>query len=285
MPGACHWTLAFVQLGNLLEAEGTILPPPRTATVLAGAFQAGGTFGERDFISSWVLVESRAWSQVLEDFAVLLPLSWRRFGARRAAAGLTAPGALPVDPKAALPGCIAKGNRCREPAGEKLGVPASAVVPGSSVTHGRCCWRSCGAPGCWPTGAGGVGLVARVVWDRGGCRAWLVGTSAWLWPSSSGMEWYPELGEGWIWYNSCSPGRYWNPRWVLKWTLITAVCRLLCGGDIPLLTCVILDGGKIASEFCHSCSEGSGSSSAPQSCGVALLRAGQHQAASASPSP
>lgn len=59
----------------------------------------------------------------------------------------------------------------------------------------------------------------------------------------------------------------------MKWTLITAVCRLLCGEDIPLLTCVILDGGKIASEFCHSCSEGSGNSSAPQFCGATLPRA------------
>lgn len=181
MPGACHWTLGFAQLGNLLEAEGTILPPLRTASVLAGAFQAGGTFGECDFISTWVLVESRAWSQVLEDFAVLLPLSQRHFCARRAVAWRLHHGLSQRDPKAALTltGCIAKGNRCREPAREKLCPPASVVVPGSSLTHRRCCWRSCGAPGCWPTGAGGAGLVVRVVWDRGGCRAWLVGYISW----------------------------------------------------------------------------------------------------------
>lgn len=39
----------------------------------------------------------------------------------------------------------------------------------------------------------------------------------------------------------------------MGWRLITAICRLLCRGDTPLLTRVILDGGKIASEFCHSC--------------------------------
>lgn len=41
------------------------------------------------------------------------------------------------------------------------------------------------------------------------------------------------------------------PEWVMGWSLITPVCRLLCGGDTPLLTRVILDGGEIASEFCH----------------------------------
>lgn len=157
------------------------------------------------------------------------------------------------DPKAVLTGCIAKGNRCREASREKLHPPASVAVPGSSLTHGRCCWQSCGAPGCWPTEAGGAGLVARVVWERGGCHARLVGTSARPWPSSGGMQWYPELGECWMCCGSCRPGRYQHPRWVMGWTLITTACRLLCGGDIPLLTCVILDGGKIASEFCHSC--------------------------------
>lgn len=187
------------------------------------------------------------------------------------------------DPKAALTGCIAKGNRCREASREKLRPPASVAVPGSSLTHGRCCWRSRGAPGRWPTGAGGAGLVARVVWERGGCRAWLVGTSARPWPSSGGMERCPEPGEGWMWRGSCGPGRYRHPMWVVGWTLISAVCRLLCGGDIPLLTRVILDGGEIASEFCHSHSGGSESSSAPQPCGAALPRARQLQAASASP--
>lgn len=86
--------LGFVQLGNLLEAERTILPPRQTASAFAGALQAGGTF-----ISSWVLVESGAWSQVLEDFAVLLPLSQRRFRARRAVAGPSAPRALPAGSK------------------------------------------------------------------------------------------------------------------------------------------------------------------------------------------
>lgn len=143
------------------------------------------------------------------------------------------------DPKAALIGCIAKGNRCTETSREKLYPPASMAVPGCSLTHGICCWWSCRAPGCCPTGAGGAGLVARVVWERGGRRAWLMGTSARPWPSSGGMEQYPEPGEGWKWCGSCSPGRYWHPRWVVGWTLITAVCRLLCGGDIPLLTCYL----------------------------------------------
>lgn len=60
----------------------------------------------------------------------------------------------------------------------------------------------------------------------------------------------------------------------MGWTLITAVCRLLCGEDIPLLTRVILDGGEVASEFSHSCtaqllspvvhpSQGQGSSRQP----------------------
>lgn len=89
----------FVQLGNLLEAEGTILSPPWTASVFAGVFQAGGPFGECDFISTLVLVEGRVWSQVLEDFAVLLPLSWRRFCARQAVAWLSAPWALPQGSK------------------------------------------------------------------------------------------------------------------------------------------------------------------------------------------
>lgn len=92
--GSLSLDLGFVQLGNLLEAEGTILPPPRTASVFAGAFQAGGIFGKRDFISTWVLVESRAWSQVLEDFAVLLPLSQRCFSARRAVCTVGSPSGI-----------------------------------------------------------------------------------------------------------------------------------------------------------------------------------------------
>lgn len=134
--GSLSLDLGFVQLGNLLEAEGSILPPPRTASVLAGALQAGGTFGEHDFISTWVSVESTARSQVLEDFAMLLPLSRRHFRARQAVAWPSAPRAVPAGSKGRADGCIAKGNRCREASREKLRPPASAAVPGSCLTHG-----------------------------------------------------------------------------------------------------------------------------------------------------
>lgn len=183
----------FVQLGNLLEAEGTILPPPRTAGVLAGVFQAGGSFEERDFISTWVLVESRAWSQVLEDFAVLLPLSRRRFRARRAVAWPTVPWALPAGSKGRADGLhcereSVQGADSRETLSARERGRARLLSDSREMLLAEL-WG-------WPTGGGGAGLVVRVVWDRGGCRAWLVGTSARPWPSSSGMEWFPELGEG-----------------------------------------------------------------------------------------
>lgn len=100
---------------------------------------------------------------------MLLPLFRRHFRARQAVAWLSAPWVVPAGSKGRADGCIAKGNRCREASREKLRPPASVAVPGSCLTHGRWCWRSSGAPGCWPAGAGGAGLVARVVWERGGC--------------------------------------------------------------------------------------------------------------------
>lgn len=48
---------------------------------------------------AWVLVESRVWSQVLEDFAASLPLSQRRYRARWATAWLSAPRALSAGSK------------------------------------------------------------------------------------------------------------------------------------------------------------------------------------------
>lgn len=223
--------LGFVQLGNLLEAERTILPPPRCVC--------------RCFPGWWHL-----WKTCL--YLHLVGCWWKaEHGGLWCPGGVSVPGGL--WPGLCAVGCPKAGLHCeREPCAGKVSGETSSV-PGSSLTHGRCCWQSCGVPGCWPTGAGGAGLVARVVWECGGRRAQLVGTSAR--PGTALGGWSGVLScerAGCGALCSCSPGRYRHPRRVMGWTLITAVCRLLCGGDTPLLARVILDGGKITSEFCLS---------------------------------
>ncbi|KAM6297505.1 MYCBP-associated protein [Aegotheles albertisi] len=188
------------------------------------------------------LVESGVRSRVLEDFAASLPLSRRRFRARRAAAGPSAPGALPVGSTGRAHGCIAKGNRYREASGEKLRPPASVAVPGSSLTHGDVAGGAVGHPAA---GAGGAGPVARVVRERGGRRAWLLGTSARPWPGSGGRERCPEPGEGWTRRSGCGSGGIGTEVGGGTDTGNHCPQALLCGADTPLPARVISDGERI----------------------------------------
>lgn len=86
--------------------------------------------------SCWVAVESRARSQVPEDFAAPLPSSRRRFRASSVAAAQSQ--ALLVGSKGR-----AEQRRCERKSiqgsvgGETLGPPASVAVPGCSDSRGR----------------------------------------------------------------------------------------------------------------------------------------------------
>lgn len=215
--------LGFVQLGNLLEVERTILP---LLDVFAGAFQAGGTFGKRAFISTLLGVGGK---QSVEDFGV--PEVFRCQAGRGLA--LCAVGC----PKAAL----RKGTVCRE--GLRRNFSSARLLSDSREMLLAELWGAWllahRSRRCWTGRTGCVG----VWWAP--CTA--CGHISTAWHSSGGMSW---AGCGAL--CSCSPGRYRHPRRVMGWTLITAVCRLLCGGDTPLLARVILDGGKITSEFCLS---------------------------------
>ena len=208
--------------------------------VFAGVCWAGGAFGKRGFISRLGVGGKQSTEPSPGGLCCITcpcPEGVSALGGQRR--GCLHRGLSWRDPKATPTGCIAKGNRYREASQEKLWPPMSVAVPGSSLTHGGRCWQSRGAPGRWPAGAGGAGLVARVVRERGRRRAWLVGTSARPRPSSSGREQCPKPGEGWTWRGGCGPGRYWHPRWV-----VIAVRRHCCMGEILLCLQTLSRTGK-----------------------------------------
>lgn len=123
---------------------------------------------------SWVLVESGAWSQVLEDFAASLPLSRRCFRARRATAWLSAPQALPAGSKGRADGLhcereLIQGSvlketlATRERSGARLLSDSRGTLPAEPwgaqplARRSRRCWT--GRTGC--TGAWRAPCVAR----------------------------------------------------------------------------------------------------------------------------
>ncbi|XP_075375244.1 uncharacterized protein LOC142417935 [Mycteria americana] len=162
--------LGFVLPGDLLEAGGTVLPRRRSAGVCWCLPVFAGPVAPLENVTlspAWVLVESRAWSQVLEDFAASLPLSRSRLRARRATARLSAPRALPVGSK----GC-ADGLHCERESIQ--GSVSRETLAARECGSGRLLSDSRGTLLVEPWGARPLARGSRRCWTgRTGCTgAW-----------------------------------------------------------------------------------------------------------------
>lgn len=170
--------LGFVQLGNLLEAERTIiLPPPRCVC--------------RCFPGWWHL-----WKTCL--YLHLVGCWWKaEHGGLWCPGGVSVPGGLWPGPlcrglskgRAAL----RKGTVCRE--GLRRNFISARLLSDSREMLLAELWGAWllahRSRRCWTGRTGCVG----VWWAP--CTA--CGHISTAWHSSGGMEWCPELGEGWMW--------------------------------------------------------------------------------------
>lgn len=139
---------------------------------------------------AWELVESRAWNQVPEDFAVSLPLFRRRFRARRATALLSAPWALPAGSKGRTDGL-----HCER---ESIQGSVSRETPAA-------CKRGCArihsdSRGTLPAEPWGARPLARgskevLDWSHGLCGS-VAGTVRGLWARQHGPGPAPAGGSG-----------------------------------------------------------------------------------------